>query len=110
MKHFSKTCSSSPEYEQSGIDKTESIPYIRAIVESTVLRYLLDRKEYPEKAGSVTDVLDFALGLEKESLLYYYQLLERIQGKGRSVWRELSEKRRNTSKRYWSDTLPSRNP
>jgi rubrerythrin len=35
--------------------------------------------------GSVTKVLDFAVGLEKESLLFYYQLLERIQGKGRSV-------------------------
>jgi len=89
----------SPEYDYSGIDKTESIPYIRAIVNSTVLRYLLDRKEYPEKMGSVTEVLDFSLGLEKESLLFYYQLLERIQGKGKStVERIIGEEKKHIEK------------
>jgi rubrerythrin len=89
----------SPDYEYSGIDNIESIPYIRAIVDSTVLRYLLDRKEYPEKVGSVTDVLDFALGLEKESLLFYYQLVERIQGKGRpAVDRIIGEEKKHIEK------------
>ena len=77
--------SPNPDYEQSGIDKTESIQYLRAIVDSTVLRYLLDRIEYPEKLSRVTEALDFAVGFEKESLLFYYQLLERIQGKGKSI-------------------------
>ena len=75
---FQSLISPNSDYEQSGIDKTESIPYLRAIVDSTVLRYLLDRTEYPEKVTRVTEALDFAVGFEKESLLFYYQLLERI--------------------------------
>lgn len=68
----------SAQQEDPGIDVVEAIPYIRAIVDSGVLRYLSERAEFPEKMGSVSEALEFALGLEKESLLFYYQLLERI--------------------------------
>ena len=68
----------SAQQEDPGIDVVEAIPYIRAIVDSGVLRYLSERAEFPKKIDSVSEVLEFALGLEKESLLFYYQLLERI--------------------------------
>lgn len=68
----------SEQQEAPGIDVVEAIPYIRAIIYSGVLRYLSEREEFPEKTGSVSEALEFALGLEKESLLFYYQLLERI--------------------------------
>jgi len=64
--------------EEPGIDVEEAIPYIRAIIDSGVLRYLSERAEFSEKIGSVSEALEFALGLEKESLLFYYQILERI--------------------------------
>jgi hypothetical protein len=41
----------SPEYEYSGIEKTESIAYILAIVDSTPLRYLLGRKRISREDG-----------------------------------------------------------
>jgi len=70
----------STQQEDTGIDVVEAIPYIRAIVDSGALRYLFERAEFPEKMGNVSEVLEFALGLEKESLLFYYHLLERIGG------------------------------
>ena len=70
----------STQQEDTGIDVVEAIPYIRAIVDSGWLRYLFERG-FPEKMGNVFfKVLEFALGLEKESLLFYYHLLERIGG------------------------------
>lgn len=88
-----------PEYDESGIDITEAIPYIRAIVDSTVLRYLLERREFPEKTGRVSEVLEFALGLEKESLLFYYQLLERIEERRKVVVEKIiSEEKKHIEK------------
>ncbi len=74
-----------PQQEELGIDVVEAIPYIRAIVDSGALRYLSERAEFPGKMGSVSEALEFALGLEKESLLFYYQLLERIGENRRPV-------------------------
>lgn len=73
------------QLEEPGIDVEEAIPYIRAIIDSGVLRYLSERAEFSEKIGSVSEALEFALGLEKESLLFYYQLLERIGVKRKST-------------------------
>ncbi|MGQ9514855.1 MAG: ferritin family protein [Thermoproteota archaeon] len=67
-----------PKQEEPSIDMEEAIPYIRAIIDSGALRYLSERMEFPEKVGSISETLEFALGLEKESLLFYYQLLERV--------------------------------
>lgn len=75
----------SVQYEEPSIDTVEAIPYIRAIIDSGVLRYLFERTEFPEKMGSVSETLELALGLEKESLLFYYQLVERIREKGKLI-------------------------
>ena len=45
------------QLEEPGIDVEEAIPYIRAIIDSGVLRYLSERAEFSEKIGSVSEAL-----------------------------------------------------
>jgi len=81
-----------PGYEgPGGFDIKEAIPYVRAIVDSSVLRYLTERREFPEKVVSVSAALEFALGLEKESILFYYELLERIKEKEKTTVEKIIE-------------------
>jgi len=85
--------------EEPGIDVEEAIPYIRAIIDSGVLRYLSERVDLSVKMGSVSEALEFALGFEKESLLFYYQLFERIGAKRRpTVEKIIGEEKRHIEK------------
>ncbi|MBO3803111.1 MAG: ferritin family protein [Candidatus Brockarchaeota archaeon] len=87
------------QQEVPGIDVAEAMPYIRAIIDSSVLRYVSERTEFAEQAGSVLEALDFALGLEKESILFYYQLLERIPGNRKpTVEKIIGEEKKHVEK------------
>lgn len=66
-----------PEREETkGILPEESQPYIESIVRMSLQSYLSRAGEVAK--GSATEVLDFALGFEKETLLFYYSLRDYI--------------------------------
>jgi rubrerythrin len=62
------------EEETKGMLPEETRPYIESLVGSSVLRYLVSGKELVAEAKTLSEVLDFALGFEKESLLFYYSI------------------------------------
>ena len=68
--------------ENEEIENWEEVSqYLRAIVESEF--FLGKNKSLPslEHAKTVTDAVNFALGFEKETLLYYYNLKDIIEEK-----------------------------
>ncbi len=68
--------------EDEEIENWEEVSqYLRAIVESEF--FLGKNKSLPslEHAKTVTDAVNFALGFEKETLLYYYNLKDIIEEK-----------------------------
>jgi len=66
-----------PEREETrGIVPEESQPYIESIVRTSVQAYLSRLGQVAK--GSSMEVLDFALGFEKETLLFYYSLRDYV--------------------------------
>lgn len=58
--------------ETRGITPEEARPYIESLVATSVLKYLVEGKV--PSLVTTGDILDFALGFEKETLLFYYSI------------------------------------
>jgi len=70
---------------ENSIGRKEAAPYISVIIESEALQYLQGRKNFPEKADKPAEALKFALGVEKDTILFYYQIHEKIQEKKKNI-------------------------
>ncbi len=67
--------------DEEPVNWEEAEPYLRAIVESEF--FLGKNKSLPsmERVKTVEDAVDFALGFEKEALLYFYWVKDAVKEK-----------------------------
>ncbi len=79
-----------------GISPEEAQPYIESLVNQTLLTYLNRCKEITRELRSITQILDFALGFEEESVRYYESLKEHVTtAAGPVVERVIAEERKH---------------
>lgn len=83
--------------ETRGIAPEEARPYIESLVGTSVLGYLVDGKV--PSLESTRDVLHFALGFEKETLLFYYSIRDYLSSAAVTVIdRVISEEKRHVER------------
>jgi len=75
-----------PEREETrGIGIDEAMPYIEALVSSGVGSYLETDDLRADGGETLEQVLDFALGFEKETILFYHSLRDLVVGEAESA-------------------------
>jgi rubrerythrin len=79
-----------------GISARESRPYIEAIVGETLLGYLKECREPGTCLGSLSEILEFALGFEEESVTFYKSMLGHVtSAAGPTVGKVIEEEKRH---------------
>lgn len=86
-----------PEREETrGIEIEEAMPYIEALIGSGVGGYLEADDLRAEGGETVEQVLDFALGFEKETIIFYHSLRDLVVGDAGSALDDiLAEERKH---------------
>ncbi len=103
---FQDMLADAEKYEISGSSVEECAPYIQALVDSAVFTDEMVISEMATEADSDSKALELAIGAEKDSLLFYYEMkdmasssakaaLNEIIAEEKSHLRQLSELKRN---------------
>ena len=71
-----------------GVLPEEAAPYIKGLVETSVLKYLRASEDHLA-TDSPVQLLEFALGFEKETLLFYFSIREFMDRRGQTVLRKI---------------------
>jgi len=83
--------------ETRGITPEEARPYIESLVGTSVLKYLVEGKV--PGLESTGEILDYALGFEKETLLFYYSIRDYLSSAAVTVIdRVISEEKRHVER------------
>ena len=64
---------------------TEASLYLRAIADTEVFASYEEGAKFAEEVGGEKEVLDYAIGMEKDSILFYYEFLKIVRDRDREV-------------------------
>ncbi len=77
----------------------EARMYLRAMADEEVFTRGSEGKNLAAQAGDEKDIIDYAIGMEKDSLLFYYGIEKAIRDKDRPVIEGLIKQERDHLKR-----------
>jgi len=73
----------------------EAVDYLRALADTEVFTNSELGAQLAEKVTGEADALDYAIDMEKDSLLFYYELQKMIREKDRDVLEQLIEQEKD---------------
>ena len=77
-----------------GISAEEAMPYVKQLVGASLLGYLADCRNIDGQMGEPREILEFALGFERETVKFYASLRDQVTKPG-VVDRVISEERKH---------------
>ncbi len=77
----------------------DALQYLKAMADAHVFTAELEGKELSDVIKEVEDVLNFAIAMEKDSLLFYYELARGINEKDRDVVEKVIEEEKSHLKK-----------
>jgi rubrerythrin len=69
--------------------------YMESFADSKFLTNFTHEAEAIKATTDIKEILDFAIGFEKETLLFYYGLMDFISEKGKSIVKDIIEQEKN---------------
>ncbi len=73
----------------------EALLYLKAMADAHVFTAELGGREHADTIKSAEDIIDFAIAMEKDSLLFYYEIARGINERDRAVVEEVIEEEKS---------------